>query len=602
MHLSLPRWLAWPGLIRPGWMIAMLALALSASKLMWVESTSRTLLGCAWCASGRALPHELQWLLALAALHLIAATRLAARWRLGGLLRLALIGLLLLAAADLFVLQQFLVRLTLGEAMKFAGEPQAWRGFLGQLGPGLALLAGALLLLGALLAARYVAGRRVSAQDDASQVRPAGRRTWWLVAAALACATLAAAAKLDDQHTPYLQNSLEAFLTVQSRQRAYSSGFVADLPHQSDDASRCLPGAASRPDVILLMVESLSAYHSRYFNGIHDWTPELDRISAAATSLQNFYANGVNSEQGLIALLTGEPPIERPGARGRTLFEGFMTPKDSVPRMLRRAGYETRFISGFNLDFPGLQPWLAAIGFDRVEGQEAAFFAGRSSVRLHFDSVLDELLFERVLHELAQPRDKPLFVTSFTQSTHHPYYDPSTGQRTQEAAFRYADRALGRFVDGLRAQRYFDKGYLLIVGDHRAMQPMDSRERERFGDRGFARVPMTVVGPGDRTTGPTRLAEAFSQTDLLPSLRQLVSADPVCAAPDQGLFLGAQRVVPQCLYTLRAYNPNRVYAQCGQSDAVIELDGDDTRQLGSPVANQPVLQRVNRFRLGHGFE
>lgn len=595
-------------------LVALVALALSVAKLAWVESSSRSLLGCAWCASHKALPHELQWLLTLCALHVAARTRLAAKLHLTAPLRLLVIGLLVLAAADLLVLQQFLQRLTLGEVMKFMGEPQAVRGFVGQLGLLGTTLAGLAVVAGVTLAVWYTAKR------STTHTHP----MLWLLPAALSAGTTVG--KIDDQHTSYLQHSAQAFLASQSRHRAYSAEFAARLPSPSTNTSpnappnpspdpastqtsispttspRCVAGGATRPDVILLMVESLSAYHSRHFNGIHDWTPEFDRLSASATSLQNFHANGVTSEHGLIALLTGEPPIERAGSPGRTLFDAFMTPKDSVPRMLRSAGYHTRFISGFNLDFPGLQPWLAAMGFDRIEGQEAAFFVGRAPVRYHFDSVPDDLLLERVVHELAKPRDKPLFVTAFTQSTHHPYIDPSSGQRTQQAAFGYADRALGRFVEGLRAQRYFDNGLLLIVGDHRAMQPMDASERERFGDRGFARVPMAVMGPGDAAPRPVAVKEAFSQTDVLPSLRQLVSRDTVCAAPDQGMFLSKPRVAPECIYTLRAYDPNRVYVHCGGANTVIKLDGDDTRYAGPPAPKYPVLQRVNRLRLRHEFE
>ena len=427
-----------PRVFVPSWLLALAALAVSASKLGWVESSTRSVLGCAWCVTHSAVPHEAQWLMVLWALHLASRTALAAGLRLAALLRVVVVALLALAAADLFVLQQFLVRLTLGDAMKFAGEPQAVRGFLGQMEPLAAVLMATAVLTALLVAALYVrGGRGIVGFGAFGAVGRAGHRwsPWWL-AAAVAGAVGSTAAKVDDQHTPYVQHSIEAFFASQSRHRAYSPAFASRVAATDRAAQRCFAGVGARPDVMLLMVESLSAYHSQLFSGLQDWTPELDRLSATATRLQNFHANGVNSEQGLIALLTGEPPIERPGAPGRTLFETFMTPADTLPRLLAREGYSSRFISGFNLDFPGLHPWLKAIGFDRIEGNEAAFFAGRSSQRLHFDSVPDELLFERLLHELALPRTAPLFVTSFTQSTHHPYIDPSSGARTQEAAFR----------------------------------------------------------------------------------------------------------------------------------------------------------------------
>lgn len=578
--------------IPPAPIVALVAIAMSGCKLLWAEASSRTILGCEYCVSHKALPHEAQWLLTLWALHLagqILATR--SRW-VAAACRMAVLGLMAIAVADLVVLQQFFTRLTLGEVMKFIGEPQAIRGFVGQLPPAAMLAA-----LGAAGAAMVLAGLYVA---DAG--RPKGaRRPLALLGVAAAGFVGSALAKVDDFHTPYLNNANEAFFASQSRHRAYSPSFANAVPPRDTATDRCFDGIGAKPDVILLMVESLSMYQSRRFSGIEDWLPAFDRLAGEGMAYPHFHANGIISEQALIALLTGEPPIEKPDAHGRPMFESFMSTRDTVPKLMRREGYTARFISAFNLDFPGLLPWLQAVGFERVEGQEAAFFQGRPATRMHFDAWPDELLFERLLHELALPRAAPLFVTAFTQSTHHPYVDPSSGTRTQEAAFRYLDRSLARFVEGLRAQRFFDNGLLLIVGDHRAMQPMGARERERFGDRGFARVPMAVLGGIAGKPMQGTVNGAFSQTDLLPTLRHLVGRERACLAPDQGIFLPAERALPQCLYTLRPYNPDGVYAHCAQGDAVVRLNGDQTDYAGPPPGPHPVREVVNRLRLGKGY-
>ena len=50
-------------------------------------------------------------------------------------------------------------------------------------------------------------------------------------------------------------------------------------------------------------------------------------------------------------------------------------------------------------------------------------------------------------------------------STHHPYIDPVSGARSQEAVFRYADRQIRAFAKALKARGFFDhNGVLMITG------------------------------------------------------------------------------------------------------------------------------------------
>ena len=112
---------------------------------------------------------------------------------------------------------------------------------------------------------------------------------------------------------------------------------------------------------------------------------------------------------------------------------------------------------------------------------------------------------------------------------------------------------------------------------------------------------MTLIGPSGAQTATTAVPDAFSQTNPLPTLRHLVSTGRVGTAPDQGIFLPIQRVAPECVHTLRAYNANRVYAQCGHAAAVVELNGDETHCVGPASRDQWVLKVVHRLRLGKGF-
>jgi arylsulfatase A-like enzyme len=332
------------------------------------------------------------------------------------------------------------------------------------------------------------------------------------------------------------------------------------------------------------------------FSGINNWLPEFDAASQDGLRLTNFFANGFTTEQGLIALLTGEPPIARPVQAWTSEFEQFNHPRESLPGLLGGRGYSTHFLTTGNLGFLNKGRWLRELGFHQVEGHDAPFYEGMR--RFSFDAAPDDALYGRALQEIdGLAGSHPYFMTLETVTTHAPYVDPVKGVISQEGVVRYADRQLGRFVDQLRSRNYFRNGVLIIVGDHRAMTPMSEVERQHFGDRGFARIPLTVLGMNMHGEQKS----AFSQTDLLPSICHWVGNGRQCLGSDQGVFLPAGRQTPSCIYTQRSYEPNDVVLQCGAQDHTVRLNGDETGYVVGPVGSPALLNEVNRLRLGMGL-
>ncbi|MES2949596.1 MAG: LTA synthase family protein [Pseudomonadota bacterium] len=567
--------------------LLLLVLALVGYKLLSLEIVSRAYLDCQWCLSTRAVSHEIKLVLVLLALHLLSCM---VRWR---SVRIVFRSLVILAIAitalDLIVMHEFWVRLTASQFLEFAGEFSAMRGYLQQqLADVWVLLATctvALLVL--LILFRYL-------RDDRPSLPPLF--LYLMIAAGMVGCELV---QTREYHDAYLQNSLQVFFTRQTSSTPYSREFVKTVAPQPDNGRTCGRANAQKTDIILLVFESLSMYHSALFSGINDWMPEFDAVSKTGVRFPNFYANGVTSEQGLVALLTGEPPIPK-GANARTLFEQFRNPVQTMPRMLRSEGYNTVFLTTGNLGFVGKGKWLKDIGFDVIEGHDAPFYQGMK--RYQFDAASDDALYGRALRQLqARGSDAPTFMTLETVTTHLPNIDPASGTHSQELTYRYADRQLGDFVRKLQSMGFFDNGTLVITADHRAMVPMGLKEQALYGDRGYARVPLAILGKG--LDSREELA-SFSQTDLLPSLRHAVAEGTHCVGANQGVFLPKAIHVPQCIYTNRSYNTNHVFVHCGANNFSIALNGDQTQfsQLVD-AQTQPteLLQELHRLRLGKGF-
>jgi phosphoglycerol transferase MdoB-like AlkP superfamily enzyme len=500
-------------------------------------------------------------------------------------LRLVLISALLITAIDLLVTHELWTRLTATELLEFMGELGAVSGFLQQLLSSNWALFATVLAVGLVLTVfvRYL-------RDDRPSVTPVF--LYLLIGVGVVGCELV---ETREYHDAYLQNSIEVFFSRQTGSIPYSKEFVKSLPVRSLEGQSCDKAHQSRSDVILVVVESLSMYQSALFSGINDWMPEFDAISKTGVRFSNFYANGVTSEQGLVSLLTGEPPIAK-GKEAKTLFEQFRNPVQTVPRMLHGMGYDTVFLTTGNLGFVGKGKWLKDIGFDVIEGHESPAYKGLK--RYQFDAAPDGALYDRALAELQVHKTAPTFMALETVSTHMPNVDPETGAHSQELTYRYADRQLGKFVRSLQSSGFLEHGTLIITADHRAMVPMSLKERTLYCDRGFVRIPLTVVGTGlverEETAG-------FSQTDLLPSLRNAMGAGAQCVGANQGIFLPTVEHKPKCIYTNRSYEVNDVFVHCGAEDFTIELNGDETQFLAAQSPPPGVLPELHSLRLGQGF-
>ena len=359
------------------------------------------------------------------------------------------------------------------------------------------------------------------------------------------------------------------------------------------------PTRPHRVNVVLVVVESLSAYQSRYFSGIEDWTPQLDTIAQQETALTNFYANGWTTIGGLVSLLTGTYPLvpentafNRWGSPRLPDFTG-MTP--SLPLALRQSGYSTEFVGAGDLDFTGKGTWLKDIGFDRTVGGSDPRFSGQT-IRGPFNSVPDHMLYDVALDELDQmPIDKPHFVVVETFWTHRPFLDENGKQMAgEEPAFREADTQIGRFYRNLEARHFFDNGLLVIVGDHRAPLPFRKAEFERFGGSAVARVPAVIATRTFKL--PHVIAEDFQQRDLLASIKGMVSGT-VSLRPDEGSFLSDPLHPPGCILHARGDDRDLVFVKCGSAEGLVRVAGDRTRFVEGEVPDEgAILQIINRTR------
>ncbi|UCD31012.1 MAG: LTA synthase family protein, partial [Desulfobacterales bacterium] len=399
-------------------------------------------------------------------------------------------------------------------------------------------------------------------------------------------------------HSWIYKNVIDYNLSIRSQSANYSKAFMSNTPIP-DEGVICFSSKPQKKNIIILMVESLSSYHSHFFSGIEDWTPHLDIIAEQNVSFTNFYANGYNTEDGYIAVLTGLLPISAPSYwsnDGRVFFEGFMDISASLPNIAKSHGYRTAFLTAGELIGFGDGQWAESIGFDYIEGSNHPYYAGWK--KFHFQSIPDEALLNRVLTIALDRKNRPFLLFVSTLSSHHPFMNPENNRRSEQEVIRYVDKQIGRFYNELKQSDFFSSGMLIITADHHAMVPLKEAEIKKFGAiRAPARIPL-IISYGDKHKQVEN--RAFQQTDIYNSLKNYLN-DEKCVSRWLGDLITHPTVPPVFIGHKRGEERSLISIFHGSDDILVKLNGDNTTVLspsviGSNIANE-VLNKINHERI-----
>lgn len=397
-------------------------------------------------------------------------------------------------------------------------------------------------------------------------------------------------------HSWVYRNVIDHNLTVSSEAKLYSDEFIRTFRYEEENLA-CSPTETQSPNIILLMVESLSSYQSDFFSGIRNWTPELDEIARNNSAYRNFYANGFTTEDGEIALLTGQFPIYPPASYasgGGIAFNGFYSIQDSLPHLLNEQGYSTEFLSTADLSFANTRRWANSIGFDYIEGDEHPYY--EKWERFQFNSAPDEALYKRVLDRIQLNAENNYFIFIKTVSTHHPFVNPENKNKSEVEAFHYADKQIGTFYRQLQKQNFFDDGLLLIVGDHHAMVPLKKDEMDLFGsDQAAARVPLIIAYGGKPASIEN---EQYQQTDVYNGLRNLVSNKQCTSSWAGDVFINRPA---KFITHRRGDNRNIISVFENNEHYPVKLNGNNTQIMGNTPkdvkTNDAIIKKINAIRI-----
>ena len=255
------------------------------------------------------------------------------------------------------------------------------------------------------------------------------------------------------RHDPYV------FMNQQEAKK-----LVKEIYHVQNDSTVSIL-KISKPNIVILILESWSADLIEDLGGEKGITPEFKNLESNGILFDQIYASGARSEQGMASIFGGFPATP---VSSITVQPDKFVKLPSLTQTLDGNGYHTSFYFGGQLIYGNIKSYIIFNNFDKImEGADFPSDIPRGKLGIH-----DQYTLNWQLKDLDKEK-QPFFSALFTVSTHSPWDQPFNkplkwGDNEHEyinAAY-YTDHCLGEYFRKAKQQPWFDNTLFIIVADH----------------------------------------------------------------------------------------------------------------------------------------
>ncbi len=299
---------------------------------------------------------------------------------------------------------------------------------------------------------------------------------------------------------------------------------------------RKFKGIAKGKNLIVVQVEALQKFMiDAEVNG-KKVTPNLNKLIEESLYFDNIYfqVSGGNTSDAEFVFNTSLYPAKEGAVYVRFAENEY----HSLPKALKKQGYNTFALHGFTAKFWNREQMYKALGFDKfIDGDYYKMdeFAGWEGNALS-DSSFFRQSFDKI------DTTNPFYSFLITLSSHHPFtyfedyeFDVGNLQGTLLGNFikaiNYEDKCLGEFIDNLKERGLYDNSLLVIYGDHSGVPKHMADELMDFLGLEFSeiqwlklqKVPCIMHYPGLKNGEKASITGGC--IDLLPTIANLMDLD-----------------------------------------------------------------------------
>lgn len=271
-----------------------------------------------------------------------------------------------------------------------------------------------------------------------------------------------------------------------------------------------------KPNVVLILIESMSAAFLHSMGQKEQITPVLDSLYKTSWAFTNCYSAGIHTNHGITASLYSFPALMK-----RNLMKGTVTPhREGLPTILKQQGYHNMFFMTHEAQYDNMNAFLRTNGYDDVFAQEDYPISERANAF----GVSDHFLFEYGLERIseAHQNNTPWMATLLTISNHPPYVIPDwfkpCSKVDEYQIVEYADWCIGDFLRKAKKQPWYDNTLFIIMADHGKIVG----EVETELPESYNHIPLIIFGPN---INPRQDSQLAMQVDLMPTILGLMGIE-----------------------------------------------------------------------------
>jgi phosphoglycerol transferase MdoB-like AlkP superfamily enzyme len=292
------------------------------------------------------------------------------------------------------------------------------------------------------------------------------------------------------------------------------------------------PGTlTSKPNVVLVICESFSAYKSSMFGNPLNTTPFFDSMCRQGIFFDHCFTPTYGTARGVWATLTGIPDVEPTKTASRN-----PAAVDQHTIINNFAGYEKFYFLGGSTSWANIRGVLT----NNINGLHLYEQENFKAERVDVWGISDKNLFLEANKVLAQ-QQQPFFAIIQTADNHRPYTIPEEDLKEfkkvqapadslhkygfesleEMNAFRYTDFGYQKFMEAARQEKYFNNTVFVFIGDHGIPGNADALFPHSWTAQRLTsmHVPLLIYAPG--MLAPRRIHTIGSQTDVLPTVAGL---------------------------------------------------------------------------------
>jgi phosphoglycerol transferase MdoB-like AlkP superfamily enzyme len=272
-----------------------------------------------------------------------------------------------------------------------------------------------------------------------------------------------------------------------------------------------------KKNVIICILESFSRCYLMPGDIHKANTPFFDSLIRKSIFFPNAFANGFESNQGIVSILGGLPAF---------LDEPFYysvyanTPLKSIGNVLKEKGYNTNFFMGASEDHFGFGKFTRMAGIDnyysRADFSDDHFYDGNWGI-------FDEPFLQYGARVLSG-KQQPFLAVFFNISSHSPFTIPDIhrqqfnmpGKTPAQRSISYVDYAFRRFFETSKKSSWFRNSIFVFCADHYYYPGSGSYDAVTGST-----IPIFIYDPSADTGGIN--TSLISQIDITPALLSLLN-------------------------------------------------------------------------------